>query len=137
MKKANLETENISKLILDKSNPRFAELYDGSSREEDLIEYLLYTESGEDIAKNISEEGEFYLDRPLWVLIFNDFFFFLLLNNSPRLQLSSQLISRFHSKHSLLNPLLASTHLLPGSTSSTHCQFRINRFLHSFITDFC
>ena len=59
---------DIDKLILNVSNPRFAELYNGSTKEEDLIEYLLYTESGEEIAKAISITKQFYPDRPLWVL---------------------------------------------------------------------
>jgi hypothetical protein len=62
-----LEKE-LNELVLDKANPRFAELYNGSDKEEDLIEYLLYTESGEDIARDISEVKEFYPDRPLWVI---------------------------------------------------------------------
>ena len=57
----------LDKLILDKENPRFAELYNGSDKESDLIEYLLYTESAEEVAKAISEAQEFYEDRPLWV----------------------------------------------------------------------
>lgn len=67
-KKLFFQEKKLDKLILDKENPRFAELYDGSDKEEDLIEYLLYTESGEDIAKSISQTNEYYPDRPLWVL---------------------------------------------------------------------
>ncbi len=55
-------------LVLDTNNPRFAELYGGSENEDDLIEYLLFTEAAEDIAKAIAKVGEFYPDRPLWVL---------------------------------------------------------------------
>ncbi|SDR87261.1 hypothetical protein SAMN04487764_0904 [Gillisia sp. Hel1_33_143] len=58
----------LKNLILDKDNPRFAELYSGSDKEEDLINYLLYNESAEDVAKSIFEADEFYPDRPLWVL---------------------------------------------------------------------
>lgn len=59
---------HLEQLILDKNNPRFAELYSGSASEEDLIEYLLYTEAAEEIAKAITSAGEFYPDEPLWVL---------------------------------------------------------------------
>jgi len=69
-----LEEKNLNELILDKNNPRFAELYDGSDKEEDLIEYLLYTEAGEDIAKSILQVNEYYPDRPLWVLEDDDKF---------------------------------------------------------------
>lgn len=68
MSKTIFSEVNLSDLVLDKENPRFAELYRGSDKEEDLIEYLLYTESGDDIARNISQINEFYLDRPLWVI---------------------------------------------------------------------
>ncbi|MCK5320156.1 hypothetical protein KAJ61_02075 [Candidatus Parcubacteria bacterium] len=60
--------KNLNDLVLDINNPRFAELYTGSEKEEDLIEYLLFTESGEEIAKSITTVKEFYADRPLWVL---------------------------------------------------------------------
>lgn len=59
---------DIDNLLLDASNPRFAELYSKSTKEEDLIEYLLYTESGDEIAKAISFTNQFYIDRPLWVI---------------------------------------------------------------------
>lgn len=55
-------------LVLDKNNPRFAELYSGSDKEQDIIEYLLYTESADEVANAISDANEFYPDRPLWVL---------------------------------------------------------------------
>ena len=55
-------------LVLDKDNPRFAELYSGSNKEKDIIEYLLYTESADEVANAISNANEFYPDRPLWVL---------------------------------------------------------------------
>lgn len=66
--KAALRSIEIKNLVLDKNNPRFAELYSGSDKEEDLIEYLLYNESADDIAVAISEAQEFYPDRPLWAL---------------------------------------------------------------------
>lgn len=58
----------IDKLKLDIQNPRFAELYSGSDNEEDLIEYLLYNESAKEVVKAIINAGEFYPDRPLWVI---------------------------------------------------------------------
>lgn len=61
----NIKLEN---LLLDINNPRFAELYSGSENEDDLIEYLLYSEAAEEVAKAIVKAGEFYPDRPLWVL---------------------------------------------------------------------
>ncbi|MFA6060043.1 MAG: hypothetical protein WC756_17705 [Taibaiella sp.] len=61
-------TVKLDDLILDVNNPRFAELYDGSEDEADLIEYLISNEAGEDIAKAIVKAGEFYPDKPLWVI---------------------------------------------------------------------
>ncbi|HET8886949.1 MAG TPA: hypothetical protein VFM70_11420 [Salinimicrobium sp.] len=55
-------------LVLDKENPRFAELYNGSDKESDIIEYLLYTESANELAQAITDSGEFYEDKPLWVI---------------------------------------------------------------------
>ncbi len=66
--KTSLTTVSIQKLKLDIKNPRFAELYSGSDNEDELIEYLLYNESAEEVAKGITKVGEFYKDRPLWVL---------------------------------------------------------------------
>lgn len=66
--KSTLTNEKLENLILDINNPRFAELYSGSNKEEDLIEYLLYTEAAEDIAKAMVQVNEFYPDEPLWVL---------------------------------------------------------------------
>lgn len=66
--KLSLTDEHIENLILDVKNPRFAELYSESEKEKDLIEYLLYTESADVIAKNISQKKEFYPDEALWVL---------------------------------------------------------------------
>lgn len=67
MKKYEPTSLELDKLILDKENPRFAELYNGSEEEDQIIEYLLYTESADEIAEAISNAGEFYDDRPLWV----------------------------------------------------------------------
>jgi hypothetical protein len=57
----------LDELILDKENPRFAELYNGSDKEEEIIEYLLWTESANEIAEAITTANEYYDDRPLWV----------------------------------------------------------------------
>lgn len=66
--KSTLTNIKLENLKLDVNNPRFAELYSGSDKEEELVEYLLYSESAEDVAKGIARAGEFYPDRPLWVL---------------------------------------------------------------------
>jgi hypothetical protein len=58
----------VQDLILDKSNPRFAELYTGQHNEDSLIKYLLLNEAAIDVAKGIVREGGFYADRPLWVI---------------------------------------------------------------------
>lgn len=55
-------------LALDIDNPRFGELYTGSNKEEDLIEYLLFTESAVSIAERLSVIKEFYVDKPLLIL---------------------------------------------------------------------
>lgn len=70
--KSTQQKVSLDRLILDKENPRFAELYSGSEKEDEIIEYLLYTESAEDIAVAISSANEFYPDRPLWVLKVGD-----------------------------------------------------------------
>lgn len=57
-----------SDLTLDTDNPRFGELYTGSSKEEDLIEYLLFNESALSLADRLSSTREFYIDKPLLVL---------------------------------------------------------------------
>ncbi len=66
--KSTLTEISVRELKLDLNNPRFAELYSGSENEDELIEYLLYNESAEDVAKGIVNAGEFYPDRPLWVI---------------------------------------------------------------------
>ena len=58
----------VEELLLDINNPRFAELYTGSKKQDDLVDYLLNNESADGIAKAIEEAGEFYADRPLWVI---------------------------------------------------------------------
>lgn len=68
LKKYSEEKVKIDDLILDENNPRFAELYNGNT-EQDLIEYLLYNEGAKEIAEEIYEEGDFYSDKPLWVMI--------------------------------------------------------------------
>jgi len=72
--KSNLINIKLKDLKLDLNNPRFAELYSGSEDEDELIEYLLFNESAEDIAKGINKAGEFYPDRPLWVIENTDHF---------------------------------------------------------------
>lgn len=68
MSKSKSINVSLDKLVLDKDNPRFAELYSGSDDEKEIIEYLLYNESADDVAKAIVNAQEFYPDRPLWVL---------------------------------------------------------------------
>jgi hypothetical protein len=53
-------------LILDDSNPRFAQLYTGKSQD-DIIMYLLNEEYAKEIAKIIAEKGSFRQDKKLWV----------------------------------------------------------------------
>ena len=72
MSKSISKNVSLDKLILDKDNPRFAELYSGSDSEKEIIEYLLYNESADDVAKAIATAQEFYPDRPLWVLEIED-----------------------------------------------------------------
>lgn len=59
---------DIIKLKLDINNPRFAELYNGSDNQDDLIEYLLNSESATDIVEELNDSQEYYADRPLWVV---------------------------------------------------------------------
>ncbi len=66
-KKYTAKNIKLEDLVLDKKNPRFAELYNGSDKESDIVEYLLYTESADEVAEAISVAGEFYEDRPLWI----------------------------------------------------------------------
>ncbi|MEH6304252.1 hypothetical protein RYH73_01295 [Olivibacter sp. CPCC 100613] len=67
-KRSTLKYINIDDLKLDTNNPRFGELYNGSTNEDDLIEYLLYEEAGEEIASAIVDKNEFYEDKALWVI---------------------------------------------------------------------
>jgi hypothetical protein len=67
-KRSTLKYVNLDDLKLDINNPRFGELYNGSKNEEDLIEYLLYEEAAEEIAKAIVKKNEFYEDKALWVI---------------------------------------------------------------------
>lgn len=59
---------NTSDLVLDIKNPRFGELYTGSNKEEDLIEYLLFNESALSLVDRLSVTKEFYVDKPLLIL---------------------------------------------------------------------
>jgi len=67
-KKSTLKYVKLDDLKLDINNPRFAELYKGSTKEEDLILYLLNEEAAEEIAKAIANKNEFYEDKALWVI---------------------------------------------------------------------
>lgn len=53
-------------LILDDTNPRFAQLYTGKSQE-DIINYLLDEEDARNLAKTIISDGSFRQDKKLWV----------------------------------------------------------------------
>lgn len=66
--KTKIATASLDKLILDDQNPRFAELYSGSNNEDDLIEYLLYSEAAKEIVNAINQSGEYYDDEHIWVL---------------------------------------------------------------------
>lgn len=68
MEVKDIKKVDIIKLKLDVNNPRFAELYNGSDKQDDLIEYLLNTESATDIVRELDESKEYYADRPLWVI---------------------------------------------------------------------
>jgi hypothetical protein len=57
----------LNDLILDDSNPRFAQLYTGKSQD-DIINYLLDEEDARDLAKEILHSGTFRQDKKLWVL---------------------------------------------------------------------
>ncbi|HLD53781.1 MAG TPA: hypothetical protein VJA82_10775 [Sediminibacterium sp.] len=59
---------NPTDLTLDIDNPRFGELYTGSHKEGDLIEYLLFNESAASLVDRLSVTKEFYVDKPLLVL---------------------------------------------------------------------
>ncbi len=67
-KRLKLKYINLNNLELDINNPRFGELYNGSTNEDDLIEYLLYEEAAEEIAAAIVKKQEFYEDKALWVI---------------------------------------------------------------------
>lgn len=69
-----IEYKNIEDLTLDINNPRFGELYTGSKKEDDLIEYLLFNESAINIVERLSFTHEFYADKPLLVLNENNQF---------------------------------------------------------------
>ena len=57
----------LEELILDDTNPRFAQLYTGKSQD-DIINYLLDEEDARDLAKTIFNNGSFRQDKKLWVL---------------------------------------------------------------------
>jgi len=57
-------------LVLDDSNPRFAQLYTGKSQE-DIINYLLDEEDARDLAKTIINDGVFKLKLNESVVMYN------------------------------------------------------------------
>jgi hypothetical protein len=67
-KRSALTYVNINDLKLDINNPRFGELYKGSTNEDDLIEYLFNEEAADEIARAIVSRNEFYEDKALWVI---------------------------------------------------------------------
>jgi len=63
-----VETDvKLSDLVLDASNPRFAQLYSGNSQD-DIIRYLLEEEDAMDLVRKIVNMGFFRPDKRLWVL---------------------------------------------------------------------
>ena len=63
------ESKNIkvSDLLLDKTNPRFVEIFGDNPTEEDLIRYMLKHEKADEIADSILDLGYFHIDEALWV----------------------------------------------------------------------
>ncbi len=68
MELKDIKKVDVIKLKLDVNNPRFAELYNGSDKQDELIEYLLNSESATEIVKELDDAKEYYADRPLWVV---------------------------------------------------------------------
>lgn len=58
-------------LVLDSHNPRFADLYSGTTQKE-IILYLLNEENAHEIVDNILDKHEYYPDEALWVIKRND-----------------------------------------------------------------
>lgn len=63
------ESKNIkvSDLLLDKTNPRFVEMFGANPAEDDLIRYMLKHEKANEIADSILDLGYFHIDEALWV----------------------------------------------------------------------
>lgn len=63
------ESKNIkvSDLLLDKTNPRFVEMFGENPAEDDLIRYMLNHEKAYEIADSILDLGYFHIDEALWV----------------------------------------------------------------------
>lgn len=63
------ESKNIkvSDLLLDKTNPRFVEMFGANPAEDDLIRYMLNHEKAYEIADSILDLGYFHIDEALWV----------------------------------------------------------------------
>ena len=62
----DIQKIEVDKLVLDSSNPRFANLYSGKT-EADIINYLLSEENAKELVDSIDKHG-FYPDEILWVL---------------------------------------------------------------------
>lgn len=58
----------ISDLLMDKTNPRFVEMFGDNPAEDDLINYMLKHEKADEIADSILDLGYFHTDEALWVL---------------------------------------------------------------------
>lgn len=63
------ESKNIkvSDLLLDKTNPRFVEMFGENPAEDVLIRYMLNHEKAYEIADSILDLGYFHIDEALWV----------------------------------------------------------------------
>ena len=63
------ESKNIkvSDLLLDKTNPRFVEMFGENPAEDVLIRHMLNHEKAYEIADSILDLGYFHIDEALWV----------------------------------------------------------------------
>lgn len=57
----------VSDLLMDKTNPRFVEMFGDNPVEDDLINYMLKHEKADEIADSILDLGYFHTDEVLWV----------------------------------------------------------------------
>lgn len=85
MEVKDIKKVDIIKLKLDTNNPRFAELYNGSDKQDDLIEYLLNSEAATEIVRELDDVKEYYADRPLWVVEENNSGTYLVKDGNRRL----------------------------------------------------